>query len=566
MTMLVLEAESLEAALGDPSESGPFSRESVVAYDEAEAFPLEAWDAMLAHGYFDNFVPVDQGGALHAFDRLLLLGRVLARRDLTTAIAAGQCLLGALPVWLAGTSAQRARVATRLRAGEAGALALTEEGHGSDVGATATSARAIEGGYVLDGTKWAINNATRGAFLTVLARTEVSGPRALSLFLVEKDAVASGACAPTPKLRTHGIRGADISGVRIFGCSLPEGACIGREGDGLALVLQTMQVSRTMCSAFSLGAADTALRLAIDFATTRVLYGEPAIALPAVKREVRDAFVAIMLADALAIFATRALSLMPEQMSVLSAVTKVAVPELSLEAIRRAAVVLGARHYMRGGRYGIFQKILRDAPLIALFDGSSAVNRSIVAGQLPRLVAARLDETSRSRLRHCATLTESTPRFDPAKLNTSNRGSDDVLAGLADAMDRLSDTASAGTCLRLDALGIAHTAFAAEVSDAGALDPKSETAQRLADRYVALVTASVLVHVHAAADRPSEDDDALLGVALDTVLTSLGVAHVHPDDEGHRARVDARILAMAVRGQLFSHVPIALSESLARPA
>ena len=572
------EAEALESALGDPSAAGPSGFAAALEADEADRFPQAAFDALVESGYFRNFVPVDVGGRLARFDHLLALGRVVARRDLAAAIAAGQCLLGALPVWLGGTDAQRAHLASLLPAGHSGSLALTEEDHGSDLNGNRVTARKVPHGYVLDGTKWAINNATRGRYLSVHARTSADGGnRGFSIVFVDKEEVDPTSLVAVPKIKTQGIRGADISGLGFRGTFVPETAIVGKEGHGLDLVLKTMQVSRTMCAAFSLGAADTALRMTLDFARRRHLYGAHVYALETVRTSLRDSFLRILVADALATVGTRSLSVLPEQMSVTSAIVKMLVPELANEAIRECSVVLGARHYFREGPYAAFTKLSRDAQLIPLFDGSSSVNRSIVAAQLPRIAAARAEERKNlgpamgTRARTAADVHAPLEPFDRSRLRTSNRGSDDVLGGLDESVEILTGRAGQDAEYRLAErareLLSARRALDAEVRvlESRNVEPSSPAFAVLASRYAYLFAGACLVHLAAAAGPRLEaglGEADVASLALRLLLEESGLVRREPTafledpvDRDSEAKVDRLLVLLADDARLFSFVP-----------
>ncbi|MBK7864962.1 MAG: acyl-CoA dehydrogenase family protein [Archangiaceae bacterium] len=270
-------AAVFEAALGDARDPlNPSGWAQGLAHDEREAFPQPFVDALTRHGLLQHFIPRADGGRLSSLVEAAWLVRAAARRDLTAAIALGQCFLGSVPVWLAGTPAQRARQAQALSQGRLAALALTEEAHGADL---LSGEVAVAEGR-LTGTKWLINNATRGELLTVLARTDPKGGLAgFSLFQVDKPALGPNAFRCLPRLPTHGIRGADISAIT-FDAALPPGARLGSQGAGIELALKSLQVTRVGCSAFALGAADTALRLALDFASRRRVYGATVLDIP----------------------------------------------------------------------------------------------------------------------------------------------------------------------------------------------------------------------------------------------------------------------------------------------
>jgi alkylation response protein AidB-like acyl-CoA dehydrogenase len=388
---------------------------TVLDLDEREEFPADACKELHAQGYFEHFIPKELGGKLTRLDELVTAGRPVAARDLTLAIATGQTLLGALPIWLDGNAEQRARVAEIIRGGGLGCLALTEEAHGSDIANSEVTMTST-----LTGEKWCINNATRGAFMTVLARTDQEGH---AIAFVDKEK-AKSSLTNIPRLRTHGIRGADISGIRFQGTPA---TIVGRANGGLSLVFRTLQISRTACAAFSLGAGEAALRLAYSFASKRRLYGKTAFDIPVVRHALANAYADFLAADALTLVACRSASLVPEEMSVTSAIVKAIVPALIDDILREVGVVLGARGYLReGDGTAMFQKIVRDHAVVGLFDGSTAVNLAVLANQLPKLADARSDAKIRSELFDRSEL----PDLPWSKLRPTARGSDSIVSSL----------------------------------------------------------------------------------------------------------------------------------------
>ncbi|MBS2024865.1 MAG: acyl-CoA dehydrogenase, partial [Deltaproteobacteria bacterium] len=361
--------------------------------------------------------------------------------DLTAAIALGQSFLGSVAVWLGGDDAQRARMAELLLSGQLAALALTEEAHGSDVLASEVTARATAHGYALTGTKWLINNATRSAALTVFARTSSEGGlHGSTLFLVDKGALAPGAFTTLPKFRTHGIRGADISGVRFDDAQLSLAARLGEEGSGAERVLTALQLTRAGCSTFSLGAADTALRLALDFARERSLYGATVFDIAHARSMLVDAFAELLLAECVSIAALRGAQGAASQLSLWSQIAKLLVPTVCERVIHDTAVVLGARHYVREGfAGGAFQKLLRDAAVVSLFDGSTAVNLDGIGAQLVRLSAERAApaEERQRTLARVFDLAAPLPAIFSERLELMTAGRDDVTQGLSSSLERL---------------------------------------------------------------------------------------------------------------------------------
>src|SRR5262249_7880787 len=148
-------------------------------------------------------------------------------------------------------------------------------------------------------------------------------------------------------------------------------------GEGLEIALKSSQITRTLVTATSLGAADTALRATLDFAFARRLYGQTVFDIPHARGTLGNAFLDLLIGNCLATSTTRALHVVPEQMSVLAAVIKYFVPTAIDRLMRNVSVVLGARNYLREGHWwGIFQKLVRDTPVASVGHYSSVINLS----------------------------------------------------------------------------------------------------------------------------------------------------------------------------------------------
>lgn len=432
-------AWELEHYLGDPAEpAGAFSFARALELDERDEYPEEACDLLNRWRFQDYYVPSQVGGKLNSYEELLALMRIVARRDLTVVIAHAKTYLGAVAVWVGGNDAQKERWAELIGKPSQVALALTEREHGSDLLGSEVRAIRTDNGYLLSGEKWLVNNATRSAALTVFARTEPKGgPRGFSLLLVEKNELDATCYAHLDRVKTHGVRGTDISGIRFTECLQPESALIGRPGDGLEIILKALQITRTIIPALSLGAGDSALRTTMTFAVSRRLYGNSVFDIPHAQGVLLDAFLDQLSGECMALAAVRSLHVIPEQASVLSAVAKYFVPDTVEKLIGSLSVVLGARSYLRDNpEWGVFQKLVRDNALAGLFDGSSIVNLNAIGLQLPQLCERHETQTPASsaeleaRQRFIFDLNAQLPLFRPEKLSLTTRGRNDVLNGI----------------------------------------------------------------------------------------------------------------------------------------
>ncbi|GIG21121.1 hypothetical protein Cch01nite_18450 [Cellulomonas chitinilytica] len=481
-------ADDLEAFLGDPLRpSGPLTYAQAVADDKDEAFPRTSLDALQDWGYPAHQVPEALGGRLASLEELAALSRVLARRDPAVAVVANSPVAAAMPVWLGGSPEQRDAVARAVLDGRYVALGLTEEQHGADLVAGEVTARRTGDVYVVDGVKWLINNVRLARFLCLLVREpERSGLRSLTLLLVDLDALAPSSYELLPKIRTHGLCGADVAGIRLRGAVVPVSASVGRPGRGLELVARSLTVTRTLVPALSLGALETALRCTVDFLQDRRLYGGTAVDIPFVQEELAAAYLDLTVADTVARCCVRVMQVLPELGPVSSAVAKFVVPHVVEARMRRLSTLLGARYFLREGHWsGIFEKLLRDARLFSLFDGSEPVVLSALAAQLPCLqedVDPRCaDGVFRGGHAACGPLADL--RFETvADADPVTAGLQDVRTTLLRAHPDDPDLATALDLLRTESDDLRTQAGTG-------LDPRSELGQRQAERYARLFAA-----------------------------------------------------------------------------
>lgn len=433
--------ETLEAQLGDPKNpSNPLSFAYAQEIDESERFPEEAIRWLYRHGLSRQFVPEEFGGSFRSFGELGELIRLLTRRDMTSALAFST-LFWSFLTWIAGTGEQKRWLADYIiKRNGAMCVAYSEKEHGADLIGNETVARRTSGGFELTGEKWPINRATVGGLAFVLAKTDQSVEgRALSLFMVDKNELNKDRYSHLPKVRTHGIRGSDISGIKFEQCPISSRSLIGQEGDGLEIALKGFYVTRTLHAAFSLGCGDTALRTTLEFAVRRRLYGEYVIDMPHAAEVLSDAFLDLLICDCVATAGLRALHVTPAQASIWSAVVKYFVPTTIETMIQSLSVVLGARYYLREEHErGTFQRVLRDCAVISLTDGSTVVNLHSLLLQFRHMARRRAERGDQEvRLRQIYEVSSPLPPFEGQKLGLVTPQEIDALEGVELSLRKL---------------------------------------------------------------------------------------------------------------------------------
>ena len=574
-------AGELEAFLGDPNDPQvTFSYARSVELDDKEEFPADICHRLQEWGLSDYYVPVQHGGRLDNYEQILQLMRVVARRDLTTAIGHGKTYLGGVCVWVAGGAEQAERLGADIRAGVPVSLGLTERAHGSDLLAGEVQGETApglpDGGWLVSGEKWLINNATRGSILALLTRTDpAGGPRGFSVLMVDKRELGEETYRHLPKVHTHGIRGADISGIAFEGARVPRQALVGTEGGGIETVIKALQLTRTLCAALSLGAGDHGLRIALEFAEERELYGRRLIDLPKARRSLGTSAADLLLHEALGLYASRAVHTQTAEMSLTAAVTKYLLPSGTEGVLTELTRLLGARAFLRDVHaQGRFQKLERDHRIVGLFDGNTLVNLNSLVNQFRSLVRGyRRGNGDTAGATAAYDLGLPLPPLDPGKLSVVARRGSGVLASLPASVEELARRAESRP-----ELGPVHSAAQRLLAVTDKVHAEMETHQDvLADvptaafetarRYTLCYAGAACLGLWTAnADRLADgataalwQDGLWLRAALDRILVRLGAAETTNGTEGadgsepetYEALL-AEVRAARAEGRLFS--------------
>ncbi|MEV0925575.1 acyl-CoA dehydrogenase family protein [Streptomyces spongiicola] len=511
--------DRLETLLGDPYDpANPLGEAAVLGADERGELPADGERALAAYGLGAEFAPAALGGRFERADRFALLMRAIFRRDCSLGIGHGvTSFIAGLPIWSDGSPEQQQRAADLLCGGGRIVAAYTELDHGSDFTRISLAAGpAADGGYLLDGGKQLVNNIGRAEAAVLFARTdERPGSRGHSHLLVDLDALPAGHVDRTARYPTSGGRGCLLGGARFDSCPVPAAALLGEEGGAMETVLKVFQVTRCVLPGMVVGVGDSQLRTVLAFAGERQLYGAPVSALPLPRSVLTDAFVDLLICDALSMVAARTLHLRPAEASVRAAAVKYLVPKLLQENSYRLGVVLGARSYLREGPYAAFQKAARDLPVVALAHASGAVCLANIVPQLPRLAERAWQPALDARTsgpdgdEALFRLHDPLPSLDFGRLELTTRGADG-LAGRLPLFAR--DLArQAATRPELAELASLASEFSDTLADlarrSAALPPLERTpvAGRrsflLAERYVLLLAAAACLGVWRTARR-----------------------------------------------------------------
>ena len=348
------------------------------ALEAADEYPRELADRLAALGLYGATISPQYGGlGLTATLYTQIIERIAAVWMSLCGLFNSH-LIAAAAVERFGTAEQKQRLLPRLASGSLRAgIALTEPGCGTDLQAVRTRAERSGDQYVVNGAKMWITNSVEGDALAVLVKTDPSAEpahRGMSLLFVEK---AMGFRAS--KLKKLGYRGIDTGEVSFRDVKVPAGNLIGGvEGRGLQQILAGLELGRINVGARGVGLARACLQEALAYAQQRITFGKPIAEHQAIQLKLADMATRVEAARLLVESAARAYDTgarcdMEAGMAKLYA-TEAAV-ENSIEAMR----ILGAYGY--SPEYNI-ERYYRDAPLLAIGEGTNEMQRIIIARQL----------------------------------------------------------------------------------------------------------------------------------------------------------------------------------------
>ena len=346
--------------------------------DREEIFPRDIIKTLGNAGLMGVFVPEDHGGLGGGMLDLCLVTEELSRACLGVSTTYGAIALGTLPILLAGDDAMKARVLPNIATGDwIGAFCLTEAEAGSDAFSMRTRAVRRGDDYVIDGTKQWITNGGEADFYAVVAMTNPSrGARGASAFLVEKETPGLSFGKREDKL---GIRASSTREVILDGVRVPATNRIGREGAGFLVTMRTLERARVAVGAQGVGLAGAALDAAVAYASERKQFGKPIAAFQAVGHMLAEMAMRVESARALLYAVARTIDGGSEDFAMESSMAKVIGSDVAMAVALDAVQVFGGYGYMRD--YPV-EKMLRDAKILQIYEGTNQIQRNEIASAL----------------------------------------------------------------------------------------------------------------------------------------------------------------------------------------
>ena len=307
---------------------------------------------------------------------LALSREVLARRDGLLDFAFAMQGLGTGPISLAGSDAQRKRYLPPVMRGERiAAFALSEPQAGSDVGAVATTARRVSGGWQLEGTKTWISNGGLADHYVVFARTgEAPGTRGLSALIVDAGTPGLEIAARIPVIAPH-----PLATLRFDGCRVPDGALLGAPGEGFRIAMATLDVFRTTVGAAALGLARRALDEALARVRSREVFGKPLAQYQLTQARIAEMALAVDAAALLVYRAAWTKDTADTRATREAAMAKLYATESAQEVIDAAVQLFGGSGVVSGATV---ERLYREIRALRIYEGTSEIQKLVIAGTL----------------------------------------------------------------------------------------------------------------------------------------------------------------------------------------
>jgi alkylation response protein AidB-like acyl-CoA dehydrogenase len=343
--------------------------------DETERYPAEVLRELAGLGLMAVNVPVELGGAGAGAVAFALAVEEIARACASTAVMVSVTNMVGEALARFGTEAQR-RYCEGLASGERGlgAFALSEADAGSDPGSMRTTARRDGDGWVLEGAKQWISNATLAGVFLVWARTGApdTGTKGISCFVVEGGTPGLKLGRPEDKM---GLRGSATTPLRLESVRVPAEALLGQENAGFKIAMMALDGGRIGISAQVLGIGRAALAESVEYAKVRRAFDRPIADFQAVQWKLADMRTQL---DAARLLAMRAAWLKDQGKPFTreAAMAKVFSTEAVVAVCNDAVQIHGGYGYTR--EYAA-ERHLRDARAAMIYEGTSEIQRVVIA-------------------------------------------------------------------------------------------------------------------------------------------------------------------------------------------
>jgi len=346
-------------------------------YDEKEEFPWPIVKILADSDITGVYIPEAYGGMGGGVFELAIATEELSWGCGGISLAFAATGLGVFPIVLFGNEEQKKKYLPKVAKGTIAAFCITEAEAGSDAGSIKTTAVKHGDHYVLNGTKQWITNGGEADIYTVIAMTDkAKGARGATAFIVEKGTKGLDFGKKEKKL---GIRGSATREVVLTDCKIPKENVLAKEGMGFIVAMKTFDYSRPGVAAQAVGIAQRALDEAVQYAHQRKQFGQLISSFQGIQFMLADMSIKVEAARAMVYRAAKIVDSGAKDIAKISAIAKTFASDVAMSVTTDAVQVLGGYGYMR--EYPV-EKLMRDAKITQIYEGTNQIQRGIIAGSL----------------------------------------------------------------------------------------------------------------------------------------------------------------------------------------
>jgi alkylation response protein AidB-like acyl-CoA dehydrogenase len=342
--------------------------------DESGAFPWANVEAINNLGLNAIFIPEAFGGAPMSFSLYLAVVRRIAEACASTGIIYATNFHAMKPLVEFGSDEQKARLLPAVAEGGLAALAITEEGAGSDATGMKTSFRPDGNDLVIDGAKLFITNGDVADRILLFGKhAGIDDPRkAISVIVVEKGTPGLEILRLEKKM---GHRGSSTAALRFDGCRVPQANLIGRPGDGLSILLASLNRSRPSIAAHAIGIATAAFKDMIAYMNERRQSGRRIIDFQANQFLIADLATDLALVELWLDNLGCRIDAGADDFGLESSMAKMRATDVANRVVTEAVQMHGGYGYCSDLRV---ERLMRDAKITQIWEGTNQVHRQLI--------------------------------------------------------------------------------------------------------------------------------------------------------------------------------------------
>jgi len=346
--------------------------------DETEEFRMSLFNELGSLGFCGMTIPEEYGGAGLTYTDSAIALEEIAKYSVAYAVTVSVSTMVQAIIYDFGNKSQKEKYLPKLTSGEEiGAFCLSESGAGSDAGSLKTTAKKVDGGYILNGNKMWITSGGIAKTYIVMARTGGEGSKGISSFIVRDGAPGLSFGKKEKKM---GWRASPTREVIFENCFVPDDQRLLAEGEGFKVAMAALDKGRITIGAVAVGLAQRALEESVKYSLTRQQFNQAIFEFQGLQFMMADMACEIEASRLLVLEAAKFYDIGKPNQKIAS-FAKLKATDTAMKVTTDAVQILGGVGYTR--EYPL-ERFMRDAKVLQIVEGTNQVQRVVIARQLKK--------------------------------------------------------------------------------------------------------------------------------------------------------------------------------------